>query len=65
MTFRGLCGQCEHSRIVRNDRGSTFTLCSLSKLNPAYGRYPMLPVLTCDGFVSRTESEDPESGAGQ
>lgn len=46
----GLCGVCAHVRIVRNRRGSTFLLCGLSATDPAFPKYPPLPVLHCRGF---------------
>jgi hypothetical protein len=46
----GLCDQCVHQRVIRNTRGSEFSLCERSKTDPAYPRYPRLPVLKCAGF---------------
>jgi hypothetical protein len=51
----GLCVACAHQRVVRNTRGSVFSLCMRSKDDPAYPRYPRLPVLTCGGFQKRAE----------
>ncbi|HEX5851741.1 MAG TPA: hypothetical protein VFY36_01490 [Solirubrobacteraceae bacterium] len=45
----GLCETCVHLREVRNTRGSTFYLCERSREDPAYPRYPRLPVLECRG----------------
>jgi len=50
----GLCDRCAHQRIVRNTRGSTFSLCELSRVDPAYPRYPRVPVLECEGFRERS-----------
>ena len=47
---RGLCVSCRHKRDVPNTRGSTFLLCERSREDPAYPRYPRLPVLECRGF---------------
>jgi hypothetical protein len=47
----GLCGDCTHSRSIRSDRGSIFYLCSLSARDPAFPKYPRLPVLECDGYA--------------
>ena len=52
----GLCDTCVHQRIVRNTRGSTFSLCERSKTEPEYPRYPRLPVTACHGY----ERRDPE-----
>jgi len=46
----GLCGSCLHRREVRNTRGSVFSLCQRSREDPAYPRYPRLPVMRCDGY---------------
>jgi len=50
----GLCDGCAHQRIVRNTRGSMFSLCELSRVDPAYPRYPRVPVLECAGFRERS-----------
>jgi hypothetical protein len=41
---------------VRNTRGSSFSLCERSREDPAYPRYPRLPVLACPGYQPRGES---------
>lgn len=46
----GLCATCAHRREVSNRRGSVFYLCQRSKSDPAYPRYPRLPVLSCPGY---------------
>ena len=46
----GLCDSCQHQRIVRNTRGSSFSLCERSRSDPAYRRYPRLPVRECRGY---------------
>ncbi len=46
----GLCATCMHRREVPNSRGSLFYLCQRSKSDPAYPRYPRLPVLSCPGY---------------
>ena len=51
----GLCDTCTHRQEVRNTRGSVFSLCTLSRVDPAYPRYPRLPVIECDGY-DRKES---------
>jgi len=35
---------------VESSRGSTFYLCLLSTTNPAFSKYPRLPVMQCPGF---------------
>jgi len=56
----GLCDRCRHQRLVRNTRGSEFSLCERSRNDPAYPRYPRLPVTECPGHESRG---DPDGGA--
>ena len=52
----GLCERCIHQRIVRNTRGSTFSLCERSRSEPdVYPRYPRLPVLECAGVEPLSE----------
>lgn len=46
----GLCDACRHQRLVPNTRGSVFSLCERSRTEPAFPRYPRLPVLRCPGF---------------
>jgi hypothetical protein len=47
----GLCDTCVHQRVVKNTRGSTFSLCQRSKTEPErYPRYPRLPVTQCPGY---------------
>lgn len=49
----GLCDSCVHQQLVHNTRGSTFSLCLRSKVDPAYRKYPPIPVLRCPGHESR------------
>jgi len=55
----GLCAQCVHSKEIRTDRGSAFTMCLRSFSEPQYPKYPRLPVLTCAGFEAETISGPP------
>ena len=48
-TPAGLCDTCRHQRLVPNSRGSVFSLCERSRADPAYPRYPRLPVTACRG----------------
>ncbi|HTC58560.1 MAG TPA: hypothetical protein VK691_00395 [Solirubrobacteraceae bacterium] len=50
----GLCETCRHRRLVPNTRGSVFSLCERSRTDPAYPRYPRLPVLSCRGYDRST-----------
>ncbi|HEV7806972.1 MAG TPA: hypothetical protein VGO80_14205 [Solirubrobacteraceae bacterium] len=49
----GLCDRCRHQRIIRNTRGSSFSLCERSRGDERYPKYPRLPVLRCPGFEER------------
>ena len=46
----GLCAACRHSRLITTAGGSAFRLCERSATDPAFPRYPRLPVLSCPGF---------------
>ena len=50
MSNPGLCGSCVHARIIENRRGSRFYMCELSKVDPAFPKYPPLPVVKCSGY---------------
>jgi hypothetical protein len=50
----GLCDSCRHQRVVRNTRGSSFSLCERSRTEPdRFPRYPRLPVTSCQGYEPR------------
>jgi hypothetical protein len=51
----GLCDTCSHQRLVRNTRGSSFSLCERSRTDPAYPKYPRLPVRECRGWERREQ----------
>ena len=48
--YNGLCAKCVRSKEIRSDRGSLFTLCTRGLTDPAWPKYPRLPVLQCTGF---------------
>jgi hypothetical protein len=54
----GLCDSCRHQQVVRNTRGSSFSLCRRWKDDDRYPRYPRLPVLRCRGFEQRVPDEE-------
>ncbi len=60
----GLCASCTHVRIIENRRGSRFYLCELSAVDPAFPRYPRLPVLQCRGYEPAPEHEEAGGDAG-
>jgi hypothetical protein len=41
----GLCDSCRWQKVIRNTRGSSFSMCR----NPDLPKYPRLPVLECPG----------------
>jgi hypothetical protein len=47
----GLCAVCRHVQVVRSARDSFFVLCRLSKTDPHFAKYPVLPVFQCVGFT--------------
>lgn len=49
----GLCEKCRHAKIITSDRGSVFIMCSLSKTDESFAKYPRLPVLECRGFAEK------------
>jgi hypothetical protein len=53
----GLCEDCQHARIIKSDRASTFLQCQLSFADPRLEKYPRLPVLTCSGYGKETSKE--------
>ena len=55
-TAAGLCEKCRNARIVDAKSGSRFYLCKLSFVDPAYPKYPPIPVLACAGFDPQREA---------
>jgi hypothetical protein len=49
----GLCESCRHQQLIRNTRGSEFSRCERAKTDPAYPKYPRLPVMKCAGWEER------------
>jgi hypothetical protein len=46
----GLCDTCVHQKLIRNTRGSTFSMCERSKTDGSFPKYPRLPVEKCRGY---------------
>lgn len=61
----GLCSGCQFQRVVRTTRGSSFSLCELSRENPLYPRYPKMPVGACAGYAPRPADESASSTDSQ
>jgi hypothetical protein len=51
----GLCDSCRHQKVVRNTRGSSFSMCERAKFDVRYPKYPRLPVERCPGWERREE----------
>jgi phosphinothricin acetyltransferase len=51
----GLCSTCIHQRLIRSGRGSAFSMCLRHKTDPAYPKYPRLPVTACAGHEPQCE----------
>ncbi|MEY2441964.1 MAG: hypothetical protein QOJ46_1390 [bacterium] len=49
----GLCDRCRHQKVIRNTRGSSFSLCRRARDDDRYPKYPRLPVLRCPGYEER------------
>jgi len=47
----GLCRDCVHRRDVQTAKGSRFVYCEKSRDDPAFPKYPRLPVVRCGGYV--------------
>jgi hypothetical protein len=56
----GLCEHCRYASRITNTRGSTFYLCERSKTDPAYARYPRLPILVCPGYTGHDDPPSPK-----
>ena len=61
----GLCDACRHQQVVRTTRGSAFSLCRRSRTDPAYPKYPPIPVVRCPGFEPAGETGDASAPAGR
>jgi hypothetical protein len=46
----GLCETCAYAALARNKRGSVFLRCEYSQIDPAFDKYPRLPVLACKAY---------------
>ena len=51
----GLCLDCTHARRIESDRGAKFYLCGLAAVNPAFRKYPALPVVSCAGYAKNPD----------
>jgi hypothetical protein len=51
----GLCATCQHARRIVNDRGSVFVRCAYAAVDPAFAKYPRLPVPACSAYARMQE----------
>lgn len=49
----GLCATCEHLRLLASSR-SAFVRCGLAEVDPAFPRYPSIPVVACPGYSKKS-----------
>ena len=54
----GLCVTCKYIRVVSSDRGSYFVMCNLARQDKKYDKYPVLPVLSCNGHAIAVKPDD-------
>ena len=53
-----LCEFCQHMKEVVSGKGSRFLLCQKSVADNRFRKYPSQPVVKCDGFENKKESDD-------
>jgi hypothetical protein len=63
-TDPGLCRDCTSGRRVESARASVFWLCARAAVDPAFPRYPRLPVHRCEGYRAAAP-ETVAKGEGQ
>ncbi|HET6228469.1 MAG TPA: hypothetical protein VFE05_00240 [Longimicrobiaceae bacterium] len=61
----GLCDSCANVRIVVSGKGSRFYLCQLSAVDPAFRKYPPIPVIRCRGYRPAEATVVPEEATGE
>lgn len=57
MSRAGLCDSCRHQRVVRNTRGSAFSLCERSRTDARFPKYPRVPVTRCVGYEEKRRTK--------
>jgi hypothetical protein len=62
MTDPGLCARCRNAQPIANARGSTFWRCREHDRDPAWPKYPPLPVLRCARFAAANDDAPPTGG---
>lgn len=56
----GLCDDCRHGRMVRSGRKAEYLLCEYSGIDPAFEKYPRLPVRNCSAYSSTNNTNEHE-----
>ena len=54
----GLCAHCLYARRIESARESIFYLCERSIADPAFPKYPSLPVLQCSGYAQKGSARE-------
>ena len=57
----GLCVNCVHARRVEALRGAVFYRCGYSDVDPAFPKYPQLPVRECAAYEQGVPSSPLDS----
>ncbi|UGS37390.1 hypothetical protein [Capillimicrobium parvum] len=52
----GLCDSCRHQKLIGTTRGSVFSMCLRARTDPAFPKYPRIPVGSCPGYERRLSS---------
>ena len=50
----GLCFDCEYAKRVEAKQSTVYFLCRRSLTDPAFPKYPTLPVRSCSGYVTES-----------
>jgi hypothetical protein len=58
----GLCLRCRFAALQRSARGGRFWRCRRADSDPAFARYPPLPVRSCPGFEPGKPLEESKAG---
>ncbi len=51
----GLCATCRHAAVLAS-LSSVFLRCGMAERDPAFPRYPRLPVVACRGYERVSEA---------
>jgi hypothetical protein len=52
----GLCDSCTQQKLIGTTRGSEFSMCLRARTDPAYPKYPRIPVAACPGWEPRDQA---------